>query len=496
MFFFILYFIRQVSAISTLLPTGPVIQVQGVQQSQDPVTAFPNSPKAPPPRVKDIAVPAAPVTPGSASSQEPQTNAPLTAREAVRIALHQQPSLGVQTGAIQIQQGRTRQTGVLEHPLVNLGAGFDQVQSLSGLGNNVGSSSGTPVQAPNVVLPVGASAVNLISTGADVKQLIFDFNMTRNLVKQSEALERSALHSLTIAQQDLALGVKTAFFNFESAVRSVGVNEGNVANRQRQLDLANARLVNGVGEPSDVATAQTSKSQGILQLNQARDAVEQDRITLLQQMGVDPLTPIVATNEAAPDTADTDAHALTSKAIKQRPEVKAAIEALAAAKYGLTAAKAVDMPAIYAEIGAGFNGSGFPLTDNSANLSVGLQFPIFDGGNRSGAVRVSNGQITTANANLKSAVLQVRTDVASAFMGLKSATQRVAIADNEVFNATEDVRVAEGRYSAGIGLFQDITTAQALLLSSQTDQESAKNYLDLARTQLNRATGELLSDFQ
>jgi outer membrane protein len=191
-----------------------------------------------------------------------------------------------------------------------------------------------------------------------------------------------------------------------------------------------------------------------------------------------------------------DAHLLTDKAIKLRPEVLAAFQALTAAKYGLSAAKAVDLPAFYAEIGAGMSGSSVPLETSTANISIGVQFPLFDGGSRNGAVKAASGQITTAEANLKSAVLQVRTDVASAFMGLKSANQRVLIADNEVLNAREDVRVAEGRYAAGIGLFQDITTAQELLVTSQTDQESARNYLDLARTSLRRATGQLLTDLR
>jgi outer membrane protein len=80
-------------------------------------------------------------------------------------------------------------------------------------------------------------------------------------------------------------------------------------------------------------------------------------------------------------------------------------------------------------------------------------------------------------------------------MALKSAEQRMSITDNEVYNSREDVRIAEGRYAAGIGLFQDITTAQALLLSSEMDQEAARNALDLARTQLRNATGELLAAF-
>ena len=467
-------------------PSASPSQAQVGSQDKEPVTAFPGSPKAPPPRVKDIQVPPAPMTPGT-NGQSFITNAPLTAAEAVKIALHQQPNLGVPIGAIQIQQGLTRQAGAAEHPQVFVATGLDEIQGAV-------SSSKMPVAAPNLVVPLGASATDLVSFSTDIKQLIFDFNMTRNLVRQNEALERSAQQSLTVAQLNLVLGVKTAFYNYEDAERVIGVNESNVSNRQRQLELASARMKNGVGEPSDVATAQTSKSQGIFQLNEARDVAEQDRILLLQQMGIDPLTPILTSNETAPEADDKDAHSLTAKAIKLRPEIKSAIEALAAAKFGLSAARAVNLPAFYAEIGAGMSGSGLSQDNNSVNLSIGVQFPLFDGGYRAGAEKAAGGQITTAEANLKTAILQVRTDIASAFMGLKSVNQRVLLADNEVYNAREDVRIAEGRYAAGIGLFQDITTAQELLVTSQTDQESARNALDIARTQLRRATGELLND--
>jgi outer membrane protein len=456
---------------------------------QGPVPAFPGTPVQKPARVKDIAAPPPIPTPGSATGQIIGENTPLTADESVRIALHQQPSLGLQVGAIQTQQGQTKEVGAPLHPIATVQAGYDNVQAIG----PAASGAASPPEAPSTLVPEGVSPVYPYSVAGAAKQLLFDFNMTRNLVNQSEALERAAEQNLTTAQLSLALNVKTDFYNYVSAIRLVHVNDENLANRQRELDLASARYKSGVGEPSDLATAQTSKSQGIFQLNQARDTAEHARISLLQQMGVDPLTPVLPLDEAAPvPVGSNDAHVLTSRAIRQRPEVRGAVFALAAAKYGLSAARATNLPALYAEVGADLNGNGFPLTNNAANFGIGFQFPVLDGGQREGAVRVARGQITTATSNYNTAVLQVRTDVANAYMSLRSAEQRVVIAANEVFNAREDVRVAEGRYLIGIGLFQDITTAEQLLLSALTDQESARNELDLARTQLQRATGELL----
>jgi outer membrane protein len=437
-------------------------------------------------------VPPAPVAPGSAQTAARDFSATLTSDDAVQIALHLQPSLGVQIGAVQIQQGRTRQIGSAENPQVVVGAGYDNIQGIAG--QNVTPS--TPVEASTTGLPSGVSPLYAYTGGIAARQLIYDFNMTRNLVRQSEALERSNRQALTVAQQNLVQNVKSDFFNYVNALRLVKVEEDNVGNRQRQLDLAEGQLRIGIGEPSDAVTAETSKSQGILLLNQARDQAQQSRIQLLQQMGVDPLTPVTPAEETAPGPDDVDAKQLTEQAIKTRPEVRSAVEALAAARFGLSAAKATDLPALYAELGVSANGQSFPLKDNTGNFGLGVSFPLFDGGNRTGAVRAARGQITTSESNLNTAILQVRTDVASAYMSLKSSLQRLQIADNEVHNAQEAVRVAEGRYSSGIGLFLDITTAQSLLLTAQTDQVNARNSLDQARTQLRRATGDFLQEIK
>ncbi len=415
---------------------------------------------------------------------------PLSIDEAVRVALRLQPSLGVQVGGIQSQQGRTRQIGSAENPQIDLGGGLNWLAPVDH------PSAGVVPQSTQTGIPAGVSTVYPVSLGAAARQLLYDFNQTRNLVKQSEALERSDFQTLTAAQQNLILNVRNAFYNYVNAIRVVHVDEANVANRQRQLDLASAQLRIGTGQPTDAITAQTNKSQGVLILNEARDQAEQARISLLQNMGVDPLTPVVPVEEMASGPTRQDAKQLTDQAIKDRPEVRSAAEALVAAKYGLSAAKATDLPALYAQAGIGAGGKGFPTENNVSNLGIGISFPLFDGGNRRGAVRAAKGEITISQSNLDSAILQVRADVASAYMALQSALQRVTIANNEALNAAEAVRVAEGRYKTGIGLFQDITTAQGLLLTAQTDQSTAQNSLDIARTNLRRAVGDLLHEIR
>jgi outer membrane protein len=414
------------------------------------------------------------------------SNLPLTADEAARIALKLQPSLGDAIGALQTAQGRTRQIGSGLNPQLVVGAGYDQISSISG-------ATTATTQSPSGLSPLGTSPVYRYTSGAAIRQLLFDFNQTRNSVRQSRALENVATANLNRAQSDLVLAVKNAFYNYTNARRLVIVNQDNVSNRQRQLDLTSARLASGLGLPSDVVTAETSKSQGILALTIARDTEQQARIALLQLMGVDPATPIIVADQPEKPTASSSPKSLIETALRSRPEVQSAVQALRASQFGLDAAKALNLPAIFAAVSAGTAGPDFPLKDNTVALGVGFQFPLFDGGARSGAVQQAHGQMKTAQSDLQNAVLTVRSDVVSAYLSLASAEQRVNVVDTEVANATEGVRVAEGRYAAGLGLFQDITTAQGLLLGALTDQSTVRSNLDLARAHLRHAIGQTLS---
>ena len=64
-----------------------------------------------------------------------------------------------------------------------------------------------------------------------------------------------------------------------------------------------------------------------------------------------------------------------------------------------------------------------------------------------------------------------------------------ALAEADVANATEGVRIATGRYSTGLGLFLDIITAQAFLLTARTNLVNTQNAVEQYRATLNHALG-------
>ena len=469
----------------------------GQAQQQQP----PPSDDKPPvvaPRTVPTPVPRKPEVPPPPSPTEEALNRPITADEAVRIALLRQPNIAIAQSEVGAAQGRTQQVRSGLAPTLNVTAGYNYLNTISGSGTNVsgGGSVGAGGNSGGVVTGGGTGTTasnNGFNVSATARQLLYDFNHTRDLVRQAAALERAASQNVSRVQNDTAYQVKLAYYTFQQNIRLVAVNQANVENRQRQLDLARARLNNGLGQPVDVATAETSVAESVSQLIVARANADNARVNLALQIGIDPRTPLTASDTGEPDPPSTDVTLLSDAALRTRPEVLLAQENIQANRHGLDAAKSTNSPVISGTLGITSRGSGVPPQDSSFVLGGTISFSPFDGGLTAGRVREARANIATAEGQLASARLTVVSDVAQAFVNYTSAVQRVSAANGQVTNAAENVRIAEGRYRSGFGQFLDIINAQNQLLTARTALATASGALEQARAALFRAVGTPVS---
>jgi outer membrane protein len=446
-----------------LLTTTAVFCLPGIAFAQQTPLVHPHtvdSPVPPPVTVPGPAVPA------------DIPNRPLTADEAAQIALRRQPSIEEARAAVLAAEGRTQQARAALGPSVPVSATYSYAATRLGSGGYLYNSAGGEYSA-------------------SVRQLIFDFSHTRDLVRQAVALTRASQFDLTRAQSDLVLSVKSAFYTYVEDVRLVKVAEDDLKNRQSQLDLANARFNTGIGLPSDVATAQTAVAQSVLSLNVARNTADLARVNLALLLGIDPRTPIQVADTNEPTFPNNDVNALVNTALKLRPEILEALANLKATHYAVNAARTTNAPSITgnATLGAS-SGSPTPGTEGSAfSVGVAIQFTPFDSGLTAGLVKTARANATSAQAALLAEQLQVKSDVAQAYFSLRTSEQRISIAAIEVQNANEEVRIAEGRYRNGLGLFQDIITADAALVTANTDRVTTQFSVDLGRANINHALG-------
>lgn len=428
---------------------------------------------APPPNAKDVPVPSRPTVPAGGQDQS-LVSGTLSADDAVRIAIEKQPTLEAVRQAVTAAEGRVKQLRARLLPQVGVAGTYSTSHFV-----------GDEPDRLDLLLAQGYGA------SAMVTQLVFDANHSSDLVRQQKALKTVAIHDLARAKADLALQALESYYLVGEAHRLVGVNERNVANRDSQLQLARSRFNSGLGGADDVLTAQTAKGDAVISLVQARTTEDAAKVLLLQTLGLDPQTPVAVGEDGARSVTIDRFDDFVAKSIDRRPEVLRAKASIDAAKFGARAAKTTSAPTLSGNVVFGTNDPGFPYGGGGYALNFVLSVPLYDGGLTAGAVQTAQAVVKSAESDLKTAQLQVRTDVSQAYLAVRGAEQQDEAAKINVVNAKESVRIAEGRYKSGVGLFLDIINAQAALLTAETASESAQAEVYRQRATLQHAAGLL-----
>ena len=319
-------------------------------------------------------------------------NRPLSADEAVAIALNHQPSVTVARAGVLSARGVRTEAAAALLPTASLGASYN-------------NSAVLPTATTTLFYEYATTPG--YTTAAVVNQLIFDFNHKRDLVNQSSALVQAASANLTKVQSDLALQVKQAFYTYAQNQRLVSVNEANLQNQQSHLALAQARLDRGLGCPSDVVRAQTAVADAAFTLNLARNTASVSRVSLAELLGIDPRTPIVTSESGEQAVAADDLTALVDRALANRPDIIQARNNEKAARFGVSAARTYSAPSINANASALERGPTFLPNSNSVTYGVSVNWPVFDAGLAKGRVQEARGDLQAAQAQWETTRLAV-----------------------------------------------------------------------------------------
>lgn len=431
--------------------------------------AWPEATPSVMPKIEEVQVTPPVELPGPATPSPAAPEAPLTIAEAVALALHNQPSLNAVAAAVRAAEGRTQATRAGLQPQAVLAAGV-----------NVSAEDGT------------AGAPSNFLASATLKRLLFDYHHTRDLVNQAQAQETYARAALTAAQADLVLKVKRGFYALAQAQNLITVAETNLRNRWGHLTMSAARLQSGFGLPYDVVRAETAYAEAVDGLTVARNTALQARVTLAQLLGLDPRTPLALADEGETPVAGEPLDKLVDEATQRRPELAQGQAALLAARHSVAAARTVNSPVVTGNVGVAARGDEFLPGNTMVTAGVGVQWNASDGGLTKGRVQETQANVDAAAAQLEVVKLQVVADVSQAYLDLKTAQQRVITTQAGVLNATEALRLAEGRYRAGLGEFIDILDAQAALDAANNRQVNARTGVLQAQAALERATGRNL----
>lgn len=359
------------------------------------------------------------------------------------------------------------------------------------------NATGAQVADPDTATAAGNITTSSISDrfayGGNLTQLITDFGRTSALV--GEARDQAA------AQQDIAvfsraqvrLSVREAYYQVLGAEAVLRAAQAAQANRQlvaRQLsELAQSQLRSTL----DVQFANVLVSEAALAVVRARSMVAQDRAHLATAMGLQkPVSGTLSDVTPASQPLPPDPDDLLQQAQSQRADLQAAKAQQSAAKHFASAERRLSYPTLNVLAAAGqIPFHDYTLHDNYAVAGFNLSIPVFNGGLFAAQRAQAAHEASAATHDTQQLRLDVSEQVRDAWYRANEAYQSIDVTARLVSESKEALRLAQDRYSAGLGSIVELNEAQLNETSAEIEAANAVYTYLTRRAQLDFAAGQL-----
>ena len=332
----------------------------------------------------------------------------------------------------------------------------------------------------------------------DLQWLIYSGGRVDALERAARAEARASGEDLTAARADLRLEIARAFWALVTAREAEQVLSRSLERIVAYVRDLRVRLDQGLIPPNELlsAEAQHSREQvGAIEATNARQVAEADLRRLTGSNRTGPLEPVAVFEGPAQSPVGTEQ--LIAEAIANRPERRAFVDRVDAARARVDAAGASLRPQV--AINGGFdyanpNPRHFPREarwDDSWDVSVNASWSFWDGGRtRADRAEAAAGG-RAAEARLADFDRQVAFEVRQRQLELASSRAAITAATEGVRAATEARRVLAERFNAGVATNTEVLDAQTAVLQAELDRTRALANARLAEARLARAIGKL-----
>lgn len=323
--------------------------------------------------------------------------------------------------------------------------------------------------------------------------------------------------------QDRVLLARTTYYNHLRAVHQVQVNESALRAAQSQREIARKLYEGGIGQKIDFLRAETNVASAEQDLTRAQNNADISRATFNDLVGrpltapvnaqdVDgvsfgetaapaggnnPVASTVGSNLPTPYTVpaaelDINPDTAIETAQSRRPDVLQNAVLVRVAETGVKLARAGQEPGFSLSAAGNY----FPTTsfqtprERTAGITASLVIPLYDGGATRARISEARTQVETAQANLGSSKSDAALSVRQAYLNLQTAARQINAANATLTQAFAARQLAQVRYEGQVGLFLEVTDAQAALVRAQNAQVDAVYDYLIARARFTNATGE------
>lgn len=416
----------------------------------------------------------------SASDPPPNT---MSLEEALRLARTHQPALRQAEANVSAAEARTGSARAGLLPQVVGRAAYQR-----GTSNSASSSS---VTLPGTSRGSSFDTSNRFSLDLGADWLLFDFGQTLNHWRAARAAAEAQRDTGRVALQRVLANVRTTYFVARATKALLVVAQETLANQQNHLGQIQAFVEVGSRPEIDLAQARADMANARVQLINAQSQYATAKAQLLHAVGLTTPTDFDIADDSMPNVQGEDEapEMLLEEALAARPELASLAKSIQAQELVVSAARAGWAPSVSAS--TAISDSGREL-DNLAwnwNGGVSLRWPLYQGGLTTAKTQEAEANLSGVQAQLESSRQEIRLELEKARLGVLGAKASLTAAEEAAQNASERLRLAEGRYTTGVGGIIELGDAQLALTSARAQRVQADYNLATARANLLLALG-------
>ena len=273
----------------------------------------------------------------------------------------------------------------------------------------------------------------------------------------------------------------------------IRVGEMSVANLKSHLDNVNAQYSVGTVARSDVLASQVSLANAEQNLVNVTNNYDVAIAELNKLIGLPLGTKLSLADELSYRKYDLTLEACTEYALAHRADGIAADCAVRQANAAMEATRGASLPQVSAAAARTIGGDSLfsSNTDSADTWSIGIQanWAAFDNNVTQAQVNEKRAAVHKLQQAAESAHEQIALDVHTAYLSLLAAEKNIKTTSAAVERAVEDFKIAQVRYSAGVGTNLDVTDADEKLVTAQTNYYDALYSYNISKAALDRAMG-------
>jgi outer membrane protein TolC len=333
--------------------------------------------------------------------------------------------------------------------------------------------------------------------------LIFDFGKREARIDAAAAEKLAAGANFIQANQDVAFRVASAFYRLVTQQERLAAAEATLKTALTTTDAAEFQLRNGRSTLPDVLNARAEASQAVFDRESADGDEKIARVTLTEEVGVEPspdITIDAAASAPLPSELASSIDALINRAIADRPDLAAQAAEIRAADDAIRAARAEYWPQVVLQGSAAYT-SIWPTADygvlgnaNQATWSaaLGIQWRIFDAGARKNEVAKAESKKRETQDEMREKRDQATREVWTAYIAFRTALRKQQAAVALLDSASASYSASLDAYKYGVKNLIDVVTAERQLAQARLSSVSARSQLFLEAVDLEFVTGNLL----